>query len=272
MRVEGALMHEIDIARTSTLISALGSSRFGAALDGLMASIADFDMSCLFAFRFNGEPCLMHDGYSSTVSRQALQSYLRGGYLLDPFYVACISGHKKGLWRMGELAPDSFSYSEFVISPDVHPCVSDQAGALVEEIGFIVPLGDGVSATYSLMRNQYQQQFSDREFQRLQSFEPLIASAIEWHWKQMKPTGFAPVCSGDGDVETMFLHAFSGQLTGTQRNIVRLILRGHSNISIASSLGITEGTAKIHRSNIYKRLAISSQTELFQLFITYLAH
>ncbi|MBC2886316.1 helix-turn-helix transcriptional regulator [Ochrobactrum sp. CM-21-5] len=265
-------MHDRDFVQISAVIGAFGYNTFGEQLDTLTVSIADFDMSCIFAFRFNGEPCLIHDGYSATVSRKALHSYMRGGYLLDPFYVACISGHESGLWRMDELAPDSFFSSDFVISHDIHPCVSSEAGVLIEEIGFVVPLGEGVSATYSLMRNQGKPPFSTTEFSRLKAAEPLIKAAIQAHWKQVKPAGFVPVLSGDDDVETMFLNVFADQLTGTQRNVARMILRGHSNISIANILGITEGTAKLHRSNIYKRLTITSQTELFQLFINYLSH
>jgi DNA-binding CsgD family transcriptional regulator len=51
---------------------------------------------------------------------------------------------------------------------------------------------------------------------------------------------------------------------------VQLILRGHSNHSISLRLGITEGTAKIHRKAIYDRLDISSQSELFSMFIDFL--
>jgi DNA-binding CsgD family transcriptional regulator len=72
------------------------------------------------------------------------------------------------------------------------------------------------------------------------------------------------------DSESAFRLAFGDRLTPTQHTVVRLILRGHSNVSIASHMQITEGTAKLHRYNIYKRLNISSQSELFQLFIEHL--
>lgn len=264
-------MNKQDVADIAAIIQTFGDSHFGKQLDRLIAGIVDFDMSCIFAFRFNGEPQLIHDGYSTTVSRKALSSYMRGGYLLDPFYVACISDHEAGLWRMDELAPDSFFSSEFVISHDIHPCVSSEAGVLIEEIGFVVPLEEGVKATYSLMRNQGKSAFRDSELLQLEAVKPLIEATIQAHWKQMKPAGFVPIVSEDNDIETLFLSIFTDQLTSTQRNVARMILRGHSNVSIANILGITEGTAKLHRSNIYKRLSITSQTELFQLFINYLS-
>lgn len=147
-------MYDHNFIKVAAVISASGQNAFGKQLDAVITDIAGFDMSCIFAFRFNAEVYLIHDGYSATVSRKALSSYMHGGYLLDPFYVACISGHETGLWRMNELAPDSFFNSDFVISHDIHPCVSSEVGVLIEEIGFVVPSGKDVSATFSLMRNQ----------------------------------------------------------------------------------------------------------------------
>lgn len=122
------------------------------------------------------------------------------------------------------------------------------------------------------MRNQGKLPFNAAEISKLKAAEPFIGAALRAHWKMVQPAGFIPAATGDGDVETMFLSVFKDQLTSTQRNVVRMILRGHSNASIAHIVNITEGTAKLHRSNIYKRLSISSQTELFQLFISYLSH
>ncbi|MNR29094.1 Response regulator protein TodT [compost metagenome] len=62
-----------------------------------------------------------------------------------------------------------------------------------------------------------------------------------------------------------------GQLTDAQRHVAKLILQGHSSTSIASRLKISDGTVKVHKHNIYQRLNISTNAELFRLFINYLA-
>lgn len=253
------------------IVNSLGSSTFGKAMDAFLREGLSFDMSCIFTYRFDQEPLLIHDGYSATVSRQALRAYIKRGYLLDPFYVACVGGHPSGVWRMNELAPDSFFSSDFVISRDVHPCISSQAGSLVEEIGFIVPLETGLSATYSLMRNQESEAFNKSELEHLKVIEPMINQMISTHWRLAKPANFQNGEDNQPESESAFLAVFGEKLTPTQSVIAALILRGHSNISLANSLGITEGTAKLHRSNIYKRLGIASQTELFQMFINYLS-
>lgn len=253
------------------LIAKTGNQdEFGTALDQVADVAAKFDMSCAFAYSAEQEPIVLHDGYSATVSRRALKSYLRGAYLLDPFYSACISGCREGLWRMRDLAPDDFHKSGFASSREVHPCISDEAGTLVEEIGFIIPLSDGFSATYSLMRNRGATPFDAGEFKRLTAIIPIVAACIRQHWKALN----ANVNAEDRNrinTEMVFDQVFGGVLTPAQNSVTKLILRGHSSLSIAHHLGITEGTVKLHRSNIYRRLSISSQGELFQIFINHLS-
>ncbi|MEC7762831.1 MAG: helix-turn-helix transcriptional regulator [Pseudomonadota bacterium] len=57
------------------------------------------------------------------------------------------------------------------------------------------------------------------------------------------------------------------RLSDREREVMSMMLKGHSNCSIALNLGITEGTVKIHRRNSYRKLSISSQVELFQMVL-----
>lgn len=146
-------MNAEDATRLSTLINAVGTDHLGRAVDAVLRQRLDFDMSCVYLFRFNHPAVLVHNGYNQSVPERTLNAYIRGGYLLDPFYVACINDHPAGLWRMSELAPDCFFSSGFSISQDIHPCVSSEHGTLIEEIGFIIPLQPRIAIVYSLMRN-----------------------------------------------------------------------------------------------------------------------
>lgn len=258
-------MKRSDAELIAGAVSAIGEPAFGGRLDRLVRSCCGFDMSCIFAFSARMQPLTIHDGYSRTVSRDSIANYTIGGYLLDPFYVASISGDYTGMWRMSELAPDCFYSSAFVISPEVHPCISAEEGSLVEEVGFIVPLANGIAATYSLMRLSGGAAFSDAEMAELKTLEPLVFSLMTAHWQAMQPPNRGE--GSDPDMESAFQLAFQGRLTPTQQRVAKLILRGHSVASIAANLNITEGTAKLHRSNLYRRMSISSQSELFQIFI-----
>jgi two-component system nitrate/nitrite response regulator NarP len=51
-------------------------------------------------------------------------------------------------------------------------------------------------------------------------------------------------------------------LSAKERAIVRLVSQGLRNKEVASELGVTEGTVKVHLHNIYDKLNVSNRTEL----------
>jgi DNA-binding NarL/FixJ family response regulator len=50
-------------------------------------------------------------------------------------------------------------------------------------------------------------------------------------------------------------------LTGREREILRLVAEGHSNAKLAKMLWVTEQTVKFHLSNVYRKLNVSNRTE-----------
>ena len=63
------------------------------------------------------------------------------------------------------------------------------------------------------------------------------------------------------------IRALSGELTAREIEIVRLILEGHPTVSIAERLRLSRGTVKNHRLNIYQKLDITTERELFLRYI-----
>ena len=58
-------------------------------------------------------------------------------------------------------------------------------------------------------------------------------------------------------------HAMSVQgLTDRQREILKLLLQGQSNKEIARSLGVVEGTIKVHLRSIMQKLGVRNRTQL----------
>ncbi len=243
-------------------------------LESTLRRVTPFDISVAFAYPDGRAPILLYNGLNNTSQQSVLDAYMRGTYLLDPFYLACSNQILPGLYRMSSLAPDEFFSSEYYHSPSVHPCISMESGSLTEEIGYFVPLHDGSMAAFSLMRSNGSEPFSEHEFSRLLAIEPMVRHVLSRHWQSV-PSPHNSVSSNiwaiQGEAMELAFDRFAADLlTRRQRLIVQLILRGHSNLSVGLRLGITEGTAKIHRKAIYDRLGISSQSELFSMFINFL--
>ena len=261
-------MDSQDASVVAKLITAIGQPNLGQKLCELLARRVAYDMSCIYLFRYDQPAELLHDGYNGLVSPRTLDAYRHGGYLLDPFYVASTQRHPGGLWRMSELAPDSFYSSGFAISSDMHPCISSTHGTRIDEIGFIVHLQSRAALVLSLMKAQRQGPFSEDEMDYMHALTPVIRAVLEQHGRHL-PHTFDNL-NVDSQLESAFVGAL-GQLTDAQKYIAKLLLQGHSNVSIASQLAISEGTVKVHKHNIYQRLEITSHSELFRLFIVYLA-
>lgn len=54
----------------------------------------------------------------------------------------------------------------------------------------------------------------------------------------------------------------ANELTPRERELATLVASGLRNREIATRLGISEGTAKLHLYNVYKKLGVSSRVEL----------
>lgn len=54
----------------------------------------------------------------------------------------------------------------------------------------------------------------------------------------------------------------TNELTPRERELATLVASGLRNRDIATRLGISEGTAKLHLYNVYKKLGVSSRVEL----------
>lgn len=258
------------IERLGHAIGALGSPGFAPCLDAFLADSVRFDLTCMFAYPAGRGPVLLHDGLRGVGNAQAMENYLKGTYLLDAVYIACSHGKAPGLYRLRDLAPDAFFVSDYYNSWEVHPCISMESGSLDEEICFIAKAADTLVA-YSLMRSNGSGAFSDAEIDQLRSLEPVVTELIGQQWRE--PAWQLEPRRPERDravLEDAFQSFGRDVLTARETDICRLLLRGHSTVSIAHSLGLADGTVKNHCKHIYTRLNISSRSELFRMFLNHI--
>jgi DNA-binding CsgD family transcriptional regulator len=270
MATNPARIKKIDLgsaARISLLsqcIDSIGTEKFSDSLVAALKSVVDFDYSVSFAYHQNEKPICLYHTFSPARRVVFVDDYLKGAYLLDPFFKACGREVDTGLYRLADIAPDRFYQSEYYRS------YYAQTG-LAEEIGYTFYFSNGVAVVISLMRSGDSSRFSAREFRLLASVVPIVDSLARHHWQGVHNRFEAELSgpeSGENQtiIEDTVSALFSPRITPRETQVVAQVLEGHSSDAIARSLGISVGTVRIHRRNIYGKLQISSQQELFSIF------
>lgn len=211
----------------------------------------------IFGYVGAGRPLHLFDDFPPDRRRLHVEEYLEGPYLLDPFHLASQAPARTGLWRMAEIAPDRFYQGEYFRS------YYGQTG-LAEEIGYPVEVNAAIMIVVSMMRRT--RRFSEAEMRRLREVWPVIAGACRRHWRGLPPEP-AGAAENEHRVARAFRDVGRGLLTPRETEIVEHMLRGHSAEAVGRLLGIAAGTVRIHRRNIYAKLRIRSQGELFSEFI-----
>jgi DNA-binding CsgD family transcriptional regulator len=257
----------------SNIISSIDLPNLPSILTDSIKQIVDYEHVVIFGYCEGHRPTFLYDGFSKAHKISLVAPYLNGSYLVDPFYTACVNKLDPGLYRMRDVAPDEF-YQQVGAHPGyVSPCISDDPGFLSEEIGFFARTGHGAYIVLSLMRPHDAPPFSSAEFAWLTRIEPVVQSAMAHYWSDLGTAEHdtSNTACLSNFVDGAFESFGDPVLTSREREVARLVLRGHSSESIARLLGISPSTVKIHRRNIYSKLHISSQSELFSLFIDILS-
>ena len=111
--------------------------------------------------------------------------------------------------------------------------------------------------------------FGKSELARLRLVEPLVRAAMQRIWEKWRTEGKrdAPDRAIHSRLTECYRNFGNEVLTQREREITQLLLRGHSTKSVARELGIAPGTVMVHKRNLFSKLGITSQYELFSRFI-----
>ena len=214
----------------------------------------------LLAFHKDAPPEVLHHSLAPMPERHYLDRYLAGPYLLDPLYQLALSDEKPSMCRFRDTTPDRFHSSEYFRQ-------YRERTHLVDEMDFL--LGISPVTTVVMVVGRMEKRFTRYELNRLRLIEPIIRSAMQKVWDGI--SGNRPRDAGDHGMHQRLTACFEnfGEATLTQREqeITQLLLRGHSSKSIARELGIAPGTVMVHKRNLFGKLGITSQFQLFSRFI-----
>ncbi len=241
----------------------IGLTSGKAIANGLIAaigSVVDHEGTCLIAFHQDARPDVLHHTLEPAGRKHYLERYLAGPYLLDPLYQLSIRNRKPSLCRFRDELPDRFRSSEYYRQY----C---ERTHLLDEMDYLFQAS--TRTTVVLVVGKRSRMFSKAELQRLELIEPIVQASIKRIWAAWVERSGTK--SGKDDVHKRLTRSFDrfgeSLLTGRERQISQLLLRGHSSKSIARELKIAPGTVMVHKRNMFSKLGISSQYELFSLLI-----
>ena len=243
-----------------------GKEDFSSYLANLFKHIVPTDNIMIIVYPSRKLPRIDYNDLPANNQRSMAGHFLSGAFLLDPCYLAVTQEKKSGFYHLPKIAPSGFQESEY------YKTYFTQAG-LIDECGYLIHLDEEGRkfVNISLGQTQKASHFSDKDLVRLEEVFPMIEALTKCHWT---PLEVEQEVSYDlrAQLEMALASFGTSVLTDREGQIVKLILQGYSNKAIAERFSISIETVKLHRKNAYAKLDLSTQGEIFNLFINSLMH
>ncbi len=257
----------------TAIISLIGSDQFFDELAVILGDALPFKWLHIFQYSKDAAPVALGNHPRSVAYQSGFENYLNFTYVINPTYRAFQLKTNSGVFLISDFIQEG--YDDIIGSADFEIRIEDS-----EPIGYRTPgwpknmkefivlinLPNGTAVDFTFLTEMDGKSHKEHE-KRLQSAFPILDAVLTKQF-EINPKSFEHH-SRPGQ-EERFQDFGSDTLTDREREVVQLILIGHNSNSIASKLCVSLSTIKTHRRNIYSKLQISSQAELFSLFLLHL--
>lgn len=185
------------------------------------------------------------------------QDYLKGLYLLDPFYLANRESPISGLFPLDDVAPECFEQTDYYQR-------YFRLNVVADEIHLNVQLDAERTLSLSLGSRC---RFTQEQLALLRLIQPWVAGLMRQRYVFERASNGAPPATDWQERLHVPTWQISSALSTREAEVAQLMLSGCSNKEIARKLAISVETVKVHRKHLYNKLGIKSQSELFLLFL-----
>ncbi len=242
-----------------TLLDVLEKNDFWLRLTRLLAQYVHFDSWVVLRFSEHERPLVLAEiALDDGLSDPLFADYLKGIYLLDPFFIATRENRSEGLILLDDVAPDRFKSTEYY---QHYFCIN----VVEDEVQLNCFIDNDATLCVSLGSHR---RFKPTELALLSLLSQWIVPLLRLRWRhelqRMASTADNLTLSTNQAIDFTFKNA---SLSNRELEITRLILSGFSSKGIANRLGISSETVKVHRKHAYSKLSINTQSELFALFM-----
>ncbi len=182
-----------------------------------------------------------------------IHRYVKGLYLLDPFYIADRENPQTGFFHLMDIAPEHFLTTEYYHQYFAQYICADEAQ-------YNVQLDAARTLCMSFGSNL---RFSQEQVTTLDLIKPWVTALMH---QRMYFENEAEKNLAEPAPWSEAISQLGAQITAREKDVLKLLLSGFSNKEIAGKLSLSAETIKVHRRNIYNKLNIKSQSELFARF------
>jgi DNA-binding CsgD family transcriptional regulator len=240
------------------LIPAVGSDDFPGLLVAMLRQLVHCDDATIILYPGTDLPVIEYFEIPEGSQGSNLDVYVKGAFLLDPFYLAASRDRAFGVFRLRDLAPRDFKSSDYYKSWYLNCPYQD-------ECGYLIPVGEEGFLNIALGIYPPRAAFTKAELAILRGIGPVVELLCQQNWVDAgtRSTGV----DLRGQLHAALNSFGSSLLTDREAQVIKLVLHGHSTKTLAEKLSISMETVKLHRKHAYSKLEVSSQAELFYLFL-----
>ena len=244
-------------AAQAQLVLAIGKPAFAERLVAAAGACVRHDAAALMIFHPAAPPVVLVDQLRPAERAWLYGDYLSGVYALSPFYRVAQKRGEPRVARVREIAPKGFAQSEYHRRYFARIGVDDM-------IGLLIPASDTETVFMSFSRSTGRPRFTRQDAREMEHCTGLLAAAVTRHCEIAGPMASRHIAAAAAPAAH---RAPPAGLTAREAQVVNLMLEGHSARAIGEALKISSETVRVHRRNIYEKLGLSSQGELFRWFL-----
>ena len=242
----------------ATLIPQVGDSAFPGLLIDTLKALVPIDDATVLVYPAKAMPVIEYFEEPDKGRPSTLDRFVKGAFLLDPYYLAADRDQRFGVFRLRDLSPTGFKDSEYY-KTWYRNC------GYQDECGYVMPLDGGGFINIALGKTTPRTSFTKTQLATLEAVSPTVEALCQQHWQPHE----ASMSSQNvrAQLNNALLAFGSSMLTERETQVINLVLHGHSTKTLAEKLSISMETVKLHRKHAYAKLEVSSQAELFYLFL-----
>ena len=245
----------------SKAIAALGTDAFFPTLIAAVKGQGRIDYPQVWLYHRDLPPRVLYHEIPEHAVGAQVDQYLDGPYREDPFYQASMNQPRSKVYWLSRVTLGKIKESDYYQNYYGDTGTADEAV-------YLAKLQAGNVINLSMMRLPEHGPFSDQEYETLYLLAEPVSELIKSHSEHQEFAASNLIQPGiDHQIDLAFRTFGASMLSPREKDVLELMLRGYGTDISAERLDIAVETVRRHRKSIYRKLDVSSQTDLFSLFL-----